>query len=153
MLILPHIYRNLRSSFNYTHDESHDHFNIFCVDDSYDHPTYREYEVPTSEIGLNIFLKAWVEGPNYILSLEGTRCSFLWGTQIYVILSTWWQGRRSIIMLVPDSITRKTLLSSATISNPGSFVYKLRPKWTKWYWDLGHAWPFWSFLHVKPRHK
>lgn len=39
-------------------------------------------------------------------------------------------------MLVSDAVTRKTLPSFAISPNLDSFVYKLRPKWTKWNWDL-----------------
>lgn len=99
-------YRSLRYSFNLSHDKSHDDFNVFCVDNYYDHPTYGKHEVSAAEIGLNTSLKVWAY---YMLSPEGTSC-FLRGTQIYVTVPTPWPGRSGIIMLVPNTVTRKTFL-------------------------------------------
>lgn len=58
----------------------YDDFNVFCINDYYDYLTYKGYAVPVSEIELNSPLRVWVEGPNYMLLLEGTEC-FLCGTQ------------------------------------------------------------------------
>lgn len=85
--ILTQIYRNHKSSFNHSHVNSYDEFNI-CIDDYYDHPVYGAHEIPASEIGLYTSPRVWVEGPIYMLSLESNGYFFLCGTHIYVTLPT-----------------------------------------------------------------
>lgn len=40
----------------------YDDFNVFCINDYYDYPTYKGYAVPVSEIELNSPLRSGLKG-------------------------------------------------------------------------------------------